>query len=88
MGGTYDGFIGEWVDVKGKYIEDGARQPTPTVPPPLPFPFPRGCGRSLTPAIPAGYVEEGGGFNWVNLLYIPVIGGLGVGIVLTLQAIN
>ena len=57
VGGTYDGFIGEWVDVKGKYIEDG-------------------------------YVEEGGGFNWVNLLYIPVIGGLGVGIVLTLQAIN
>ena len=36
VGGTYDGFIGEWVDVKGKYIEDGARQPTPTVPPPLP----------------------------------------------------
>ena len=54
---------------------------------PLPFPAER-CGRSLTPAIPAGYVEEGSGFNWVNLLYIPVIGGLGVGIVLTLQAIN
>ena len=35
VGGTYDGFIGEWVDVKGKYIEDGARRPTPTVPPPL-----------------------------------------------------
>ena len=63
----------------------------PTHPHSPPSPSPRsGCGRSLTltPAIPAGYVEEGGGFNWVNLLYIPVIGGLGVGIVLTLQAIN
>lgn len=45
VGGTYDGFIGEWVDVKGKYIEDGARRGDP--PPHSPLPAPAEATRAV-----------------------------------------
>ena len=35
-----------------------------------------------------GYVAKDEGFSWLNLLYIPLVGGLGVGIYLTLQALG
>ena len=35
-----------------------------------------------------GYVAEDGGFSWLNLLYIPLVGGLGFGIYLTLSALG
>ncbi|QDZ21469.1 hypothetical protein HOP50_05g39960 [Chloropicon primus] len=35
----------------------------------------------------SGYVDEGATFNWLTLLWLPAIGGIGYGIFLTLQAL-